>query len=79
MLLPTQLKAPEMVFLEEEDISNEDHLRSSCQELPKAPPTGYQKERQTKHIAEEEQAKQDAIPADERERTIRCLLKVMNY
>jgi len=22
---------------------------------------------------------QDAIPADERERTIRCLLKVMNY
>ena len=26
-----------------------------------------------------EQAKQDAITPDERERTIRCLLKVMNY
>ena len=28
---------------------------------------------------EEEAAKQEAIGPDERERTIRCLLKVMNY
>lgn len=41
MLLPTQLKAPEMVFLEEEDISDENQLRASCQELPKAPLTGF--------------------------------------
>ena len=79
MLLPNQLKAPEMVFIEEEDIADEDQLRASCQELPKAPLTGYQKERLTKKDFEVEQAKQDAISPDERERTIRCLLKVMNY
>ena len=30
-------------------------------------------------MAEEEQAKLDEITPDEREKTIRCLLKVMNY
>ena len=34
MLLPTQLKAPEMMFLEETDIGNEEELRASCQSLP---------------------------------------------
>lgn len=29
MLLPTQLKAPEMAFIDEEDIKDEDQLRSS--------------------------------------------------
>lgn len=41
MLLPTQLKAPEMAFIEEEDIHDENQLRASAQELPKAPLTGY--------------------------------------
>ena len=41
MLLPQQLKAPEMAFIEEDDINDEDQLRSSCQALPKAPLTGY--------------------------------------
>ena len=57
MLLPNQLKAPEMVFIEEEDIADENQLRASCQELPKAPLTGYQKERLTKQDFEVEQAK----------------------
>jgi len=41
MLLPTQLKAPAMVFLEETDICDEEQLRASCQSLPKAPLTGF--------------------------------------
>ena len=41
MLLPTQLKAPEMAFLEEEDICDEATLRASAAELPKAPLTGF--------------------------------------
>ena len=41
MLLPTQLKAPQMVFIEEADIGTEEELRASCQELPKAPLTAY--------------------------------------
>ena len=68
-----------MAFIEEDDIADENQLRASCQELPKAPLTGFQKERLTKRDFEVEQAKQDAITPDERERTIRCLLKVMNY
>ena len=79
MLLPTQLKVPEMNFIEEEDLLDEEDLRKSCQELPKPPLTGFQKVRINKQVAEEEQAEQDVIPADERERTIRCLLKVMDY
>jgi len=30
MLLPNQLKAPEMAFIEEDDITDEDQLRASC-------------------------------------------------
>lgn len=41
MLLPNQLKAPEMVFIEEDDIADEDQLRASCQGLPTAPLTGF--------------------------------------
>ena len=42
MLLPNQLKAPEMVFLEEEDIADENQLRASTSSaLPKAPLTGF--------------------------------------
>ena len=80
MLLPTQLKAPEYAFIEEEDIGDDFLLRTSqVGGLPKAPLTGYQQERLDKHDREEEQAKEDAISDEERERTIRCLMKVMNY
>ena len=79
MLLPSQLKAPKMAFLDEDDINGEDMLRKSTKELPKAPLTGFQKERLNKKEYEKEQEKIDAIGPEERERTIKCLLKVMNY
>ena len=79
MLLPSQLKAPQMAFIEETDIDDEVQLRASCQEMPKAPLTGYQKDRLSKRAHEEKQAEQDKVGPDERERTIRCLLKVMKY
>ena len=41
--------------------------------------TGFQKVRRNKKVHEEEQDVKDAIGEDERERTIRCLLKVMDY
>ena len=54
-------------------------MRSSQVGLPQAPLTGFQKDRLNKKAFEKEQAVKDAIGPDERERTIRCLLKVMNY
>ena len=53
MLMPSQLKAPEMAFIEETDIEDEVQLRASCQELPKAPLTGYQQARKNKKAFEE--------------------------
>jgi len=41
MLLPTQLKAPQMAFIEEEDIADENQLRDSRVGLPVAPKTGF--------------------------------------
>ena len=69
-----------MAFLEEEDMGDEFVMRTSqAGGLPKAPLTGFQKERLDKQDYEEEQAKEDAISDEERERTIRCLMKVMNH
>lgn len=42
-----------MAFIEEEDILDENQLRASATELPKAPLTGYQKERLNKKDFEE--------------------------
>lgn len=69
-----------MAFIDEEDLDDQFVLRTSQMgALPKAPLTGFQKDRLDKQDFEEEQAKEDAISDEERERTIRCLMKVMNY
>ncbi len=71
MILPNQLKKPTMDFLEVEDIHT---IRTAL------PPSKREKEAVLTH---EEVIKMDEvernIPAEEREKTIKCLLKVLDY
>ena len=75
MLLPNQLKKPTMNFLEVEDIRS---LR-----LPTDPPkTEAQIEReQLEEVirADEESKKWEKVTDEQREKTIKCLFKILEY
>ena len=83
-LLPTSLKAPTMNFIEETDIENEEDLTSQAQNISKdeklrGPLTAFQQERKQLKIIEEKEAKKEEITDEERDRTIKCLMKCMEY
>ena len=76
-----------MAFIEESDLISEDDLiqdskKSSNSDKPQklqGPLTAFQQERKQLKIIEEKEAKQEPISDEERERTIRCLMKCMEY
>ena len=81
MLLPNELRVPMFEFLDEEDIV-------AMPKAPKAKQTEAQKLRSTKQNVEQkvqteaQQEKEDEllqISAEQREQTIKCLLKVLNF
>ena len=81
MLLPNELRVPVLEFLDEEDLV-------SMPLAPKSKQTEAQKIRSTKLEVEQkiqkeaEQVKEDElmkISAEQREQTIKCLLKVLNF
>ena len=81
MLLPNELRVPMFEFLDEEDIV-------AMPKAPKAKQTEAQKLRSTKQDVEQkvqteaQREKEDEllqISAEQREQTIKCLLKVLNF
>ena len=81
MLLPNELRVPMFEFLDEEDIV-------AMPKALKAKQTEAQKLRSTKQDVEQkvqteaQQEKEDEllqISAEQREKTIKCLLKVLNF
>ena len=73
-----------MAFIEESDLNNEEELTKKSQKIdPKdklrGPLTAFQQERKQLKIIEEKEEKKENISDEERERTIRCLLKCMEY
>ena len=81
MLLPNELRVPMFEFLDEEDIV-------AMPKAPRAKQTEEQKLRSTKQDVEQkvqteaQQEKEDEllqISAEQREQTIKCLLKVLNF
>ena len=81
MLLPYELKVPSLEFLDEEDlVSMPTALKPNKSEAQKIRDTKSQVEAEVsaKHQEiEEDQLMQ--ISAEQREKTIKCLLKVLNY
>ena len=76
-LLPTQLQAPSQCFLEETEITSV---------IKQAPQPTYVQKAQKKvptvkeiAIAEADDDDLSHIPAEEKAKTIKCLLKVLNY
>ena len=86
-LLPTSLQAPTMNFIEESDLFNEEELiqDSKKQNIQnqnsklQGPLTAFQQERKQIKLIEEKEARNEKISDEERERTIRCLMKCMEY
>jgi len=75
MLMPNQLKKPSMHFLEVEDIRS---LRVQAE----PPKTEAQIEReQLEEVirADEESKKWEKVTDEQREKTIRCLFKILDY
>ena len=73
-----------MAFIEESDLNNEEELTQQSYKIdPKdklrGPLTAFQQERKQLKIIEEKEEKKENISDEERERTIRCLLKCMEY
>ena len=72
-----------MQFMEEDDLDMESFSRKAASAKP--PPTAYQKTRMDKveEVRDEDgqvvETAKEVIEVDERERTIRCLMKVMSY
>lgn len=81
MLLPYELKVPSLEFLDEEDlVSMPTALKPNKSAAQKIRDTKSQVEAEVsaKHQEiEEDQLMQ--ISAEQREKTIKCLLKVLNY